>query len=40
MDFVVTDKFYKKKRTDLIKIIVAIEINAYLWEAGIIHTVI
>ena len=40
LDFVVSDPYYIRKRTGLIKLIMAIEINLYVWETGILHTII
>ena len=40
LDFRVSDKFYIKKRTDLIKVIVMVEFSMPMMEHGIIGTVI
>ena len=40
IDFQVTDKFYMKKRTDIVKILVAIEASMHTIELGIVATVI
>jgi protein transport protein SEC24 len=40
IDFQVTDKFYMKKRTDIIKIFVVIELSMQTIELGIVSTII
>ena len=40
IDFQVADKFYMKKRTDIIKIFVVIEASMQAIELGIVATVI
>lgn len=40
IDFQVADKFYMKKRTDIIKIFVVIEVSMQSIELGIVATVI
>lgn len=40
IDFQVADKFYMKKRTDIIKIFVVIEVSMQTIELGIVATVI
>ena len=40
IDFRVADKFYYKKRTDIVKIIVVIELSMNMIELGIVATVI
>ncbi len=40
IDFVVKDKFYHLKRTDIVKIIICIELSQVTIELGIFNTVI
>ena len=40
IDFKVTDKFYMKKRIDIIKIVVLVELSMNMIELGIANTVI
>lgn len=40
IDFVVKDKFYHLKRTDIVKIIVCIEFSQVMIELGVFNTVI
>ena len=40
IDFVVSDDIYMRKRRDIVKIIIAIEVGPFMWESGIFHTII
>lgn len=40
LDFQVVDKFYMKKRTDIVKIFVALELSMASIELGVVSTVI
>lgn len=40
LDFQVVDKFYMKKRTDIVKIFIALELSMATIEMGIVSTVI
>lgn len=40
IDFVVTDKTFMKKRTDIVKILIAIEVNNFLLESNAFTTII
>ena len=40
IDFVVKDKFYHLKRTDIVKIIICIELSQVMIELGIFNTII
>lgn len=40
IDFVVKDKTFMKKRTDIVKILIAIEINNFLLESNAFTTII
>lgn len=40
IDFEVSDKIFMRKRLDIIKVIIAIEVNRYMYETGIINIII
>lgn len=40
IDFRVSDKFYFKKRTDIVKVLVVVELSMNMMEMGIVATVI
>ena len=40
VDFRVTDKFYMKKRRDIIKIVILVELSMSIMETGVFATVL